>query len=102
MFSKCKVTVVKRSYDQELVETHLANSENFSACNIVKDNQEFIVSSPFEIPENMCASAWADIRPHILTMASGGTFSFMKDKNSTLATCTDPLRPVIFKITRIQ
>ena len=30
------------------------------------------------------------------------TFQFMKDKNSALAMCTDPLRPVIFEITRMQ
>ena len=102
MFSKCKITVVKRSYDKELVEYHLTNAENFSVCDLVKDNQEFIVSSPFEMPEGLCAWAWADIRPFILTIAAGGTFKFMKDKNSALAMCTDPLRPVIFKITRIQ
>jgi uncharacterized repeat protein (TIGR04076 family) len=102
MFSKCKVTVVKRSFDRELVEDHLNNPENFTICEIVKDNQEFIISSPFEMPENMCAYAWADIRPFILSIASGGTFGFMKDKNSALAMCTDPLRPVVFKITRID
>jgi uncharacterized repeat protein (TIGR04076 family) len=102
MFSKCKVTVVKRAYDKELVDNYLSNPDNFSVCEIVKDNQEFIISSPFEMPENMCAYAWADIRPFILAIASGGTFGFMKDRNSALATCTDPLRPVIFKITRME
>jgi uncharacterized repeat protein (TIGR04076 family) len=102
MFSKCRVTVVKRAFDRQLVEDHLANPENFSVCSLVEDGQEFIVNSPFEMPEGLCAWAWADIRPFILTMASGGNFGFMKDKNSALAMCTDPLRPVIFKITRIQ
>ena len=102
MFIKCKITVIKRSYDKELAENHLSSPEDFSVCNLVEDNQEFIVSSPFEMPADMCAYAWADIRPYILTMASGGTFGFMKDKNTALATCTDPLRPVIFKITRVQ
>jgi uncharacterized repeat protein (TIGR04076 family) len=76
--------------------------ENFSTCDIVSDNQEFIISNPYEMPENICAYAWADIRPSIIAIASGGTFDFMKDKNSTLATCTDPIRPVIFKIEKMD
>ncbi len=102
MFHKCKVTVVKRYINKELAFSYLKKSENFSACNIVKDNQEFIVSAPFELPEGLCASAWADIRPFIMTIASGGAFSFFKEKNTALATCTDLFRPVIFKIELID
>ena len=102
MFSKCKITVIKRMFDKELVENHLEVPGNFSVCNLVEDGQEFVVNSPFEMPEGLCAWAWADIRPFILTMAAGGSFKFMKDKNSALAMCTDPLRPVIFKITRMD
>ena len=102
MFSKCKITVIKRMFDEELVENHLEGTGNFSVCNLVEDGQEFIVNNPFQMPEGLCAWAWADIRPFILTMAAGGTFRFMKDRNSALAMCTDPRRPVIFKITRMQ
>ena len=95
MFSKCKITVVKRMFDKELADGHLEGPGSFSACSLVEDCQEFIVDSPFMMPEGLCAWAWADIRPFILTMAAGGTFRFMKDKNSALAMCTDPLRPVL-------
>lgn len=49
----------------------------------------------------MCASAWADIRPYIITMATGGKFDFMKDTDVTVAICSDPFRPVIFEIKRV-
>lgn len=71
-------------------------------CNAVKENQEFTVSDPFTMPEGLCASAWADIRPHILTMAAGGDYGFCKNSSTTVATCTDPFRPVIFQIERIS
>jgi len=45
-------------------------------------------------------SAWADIRPYILAIASGGKFKFMKDENTMLASCSDLFRPVWFKIER--
>lgn len=86
----------------ELVHSFINDPKKFSACNRVKDNQEFIVPNPYEMPEGICAYAWADIRPQILALAAGSTFSFMNKKNTTVATCTDPFRPVIFKIEKIS
>lgn len=100
MYHPCKVTVIKRLFNSDIVNSYIEKPENFSICNAVQDNQEFIISNPWEMPEGICASAWADIRPFILAIASGGKFEFMKDENSTLATCTDLFRPVIFKIER--
>lgn len=98
MFHPCKITVVKKGYDGELVNNYVKNPERMKICDRVEHDQEFFVNDPWEKPENMCASAWADIRPFIITIASGGNFDFMTQENSTLATCTDPFRPVIFKI----
>ena len=98
MFHKCKITVVKRMLNQELVEEYLAEPKWMKVCNKITDGQEFIVENPYEKPEDLCASAWADIRAYIIAIASGGKFKFMKDENSILASCTDLFRPVIFKI----
>ncbi len=102
MFHTCKVTVVKKSCDMELVNSFVKSPVNFSACNTVEQDQEFIISNPYEMPEGMCAYAWADIRPQILAIASGGTFEFLKEKNTAVATCTDLFRPVVFKIEKID
>jgi len=102
MFHKCKVTVIKRTCNMDLVNSYVKIPENFSTCNRVKDNQEFVISNPYEMPEGICAYAWADIRPQILAIASGGTFEFLKEKNTAVATCTDLFRPVIFKIEKID
>lgn len=102
MFHKCKVTVIKRECKMELVSSYVKSPENFTACNIIKDNQEFIISNPYEMPEGICPHAWADIRPKILAIASGGTFSFLKETNMAVAACTDLFRPVIFEIKKID
>ncbi len=102
MFHTCKITVVKRGCNMELVNSYVKSPENFSICNRVEDNQEFIISNPYEMPEGICAHAWADIRPQILSIASGGTFDFLKEKNIAVAACTDLFRPVIFKIERMD
>ncbi len=101
-FHKCKVTVVKKGCNMEVVNSYVKHPENFSICDRVKENQEFIITNPYEMPKGICAYAWADIRPQILAIASGSTFDFLKDENSTLAACTDLFRPVIFKIERIN
>ncbi len=99
---KCKITVVKRGFNKEIVDSYVKNPERFSVCDRVEDGQEYIVTNPYEMPEGICPSAWADIRPYILAISAGGTFGMMKDENSALATCTDLFRPVIFKIERID
>ncbi len=100
MFYPCKITVIKKEFNKELINTYLGNPQRMKICNRMEENQEFFVSNPFDMPENICASAWADIRPYIITIATGGEFNFIKNKKSTLAMCTDPFRPVIFKIER--
>ncbi len=102
MFHKCKVTVVKKSFNKEIVDNYVKKPDNFTICDIVEDNQEFIVSNPYEMPENICPSAWADIRPYIIAIASGGEFDFLNNPQSSLASCTDLFRPVIFNIERIE
>lgn len=102
MFHKCKITVVRRTVDKELIDTYLEKPYFSGACDQVKDGQEFMIDNPFQMPEGMCASAWADIRPYIMTISSGGMFDFMKDKNSAIASCTDLFRPVVFKIERVM
>lgn len=102
MFHKCKVTVLQRNCNMGLVQSFVREPEKFSVCNQVKDNQEFFISNPYEMPEGLCSHAWADIRSQILAIASGSTFSFLKEQNVTVATCTDPFRPVLFKIEKIS
>ena len=102
MFNKCKITVVQRSVNTDLINEYVTDPKFFPICNKVKEGQEFYVSIPFDMPEGICASAWADIRPYVIAIASGGSFQMMKNPYSTLATCNDPFRPVIFNIERVE
>ncbi len=100
MFHKCKITVIKRSINIDLITNYVTDPSIFPICDKVKEGQEFIVSNPFDLPNGLCASAWADIRPSVIAIASGSEFKMMKKPHSSLATCTDPFRPVIFNIER--
>lgn len=102
MFKKVKITVIDKKRDSKLANEFLSDPNFLKTCNVVELGQEFIVENPFNMPIGICASAWADIRPFILTMASGGTFDFFKNPKIGVAICTDPFRPVSFKLERID
>lgn len=99
-FHPCKITVVKKEFYKDIVEEHLKDPKGMKICGLVELGQEFTVTNPYQLPEGFCASAWADIRPYIITMATGGKWDFMKNPDSAVAICSDPFRPVVFKIER--
>ena len=42
--SKCKITVVKRTINQELIDEYVSDTrENFGRCEALEDGQEFII-----------------------------------------------------------
>jgi uncharacterized repeat protein (TIGR04076 family) len=88
--------------NQNLVDQYLENPERFGICNWFQDGQEILVEDLFSIPEGFCPWAWADLRPHIMTVMSGGELPFIKPRGTLIAGCTDWFRPVIFKLERAE
>ena len=43
MFHKCKVTVIKRTSNMELVHSYMKSPDNFKVCDRVKDNRDITV-----------------------------------------------------------
>ncbi len=100
--AKCKITVLKRSLNQDLADQYL-DAEQIVQCEQFKDGQEFIVEHPFYMPKGFgCGSAWADIRNDVMLVASGGVLPWIKPRGTVISGCTDWFRPVIFKIERID
>lgn len=103
--AKCKITVIKRSLNDDLAKEHI--NMPVEQCPAFKDGQEFVI--PFaEKPEGFCNWAWDDIFKTVVTLARGGNFStdifegWMKDDRSMITCCTDGMRPVIFKVERLD
>ena len=99
---KCKITVVKRLVNQDLAADYLDVEGGFEACERFSDGQEIVVEHPFQIPDDFCPSAWADIRGDIMTVAAGGDLPWMKQRGTVISGCTDWFRPVIFKVERME
>jgi len=101
---RCKITVLKRTFHQDLVDTYLEEGcKPQGPCECFQEGQEFIVD-PSKAPGefcNRCPWAWADIYKAILSVASGANMIGAKQPGIVLAGCNDWFRPVIFKIERL-
>lgn len=102
---KCKITVLKRILNQDLIDEYLDDSyKDIGPCEHFREGQIFEID-PSVVPEDFCACctwAWADIRDDIMTIAAGGNIPGMKHGGTVISGCRDWFRPVIFKVERMD
>jgi uncharacterized repeat protein (TIGR04076 family) len=101
MMSKCKITVAKRTMNQDLVDEYLSpEREDFGLCPAFEDGQEFVIEDFPSKPEGFCGWAWASIHKDVVAMMFGGAYPWIKQPGTAITCCTDGLRPVIFRVER--
>ena len=100
---KCKITVLKRTLNQDLIKQYLEDEyKDTSLCECFSDGQVIMIEDYSMVPEGFCASAWADIRKDILAVAMGADMPGIKQRGTIITGCTDWLRPVLFKVERLD
>jgi uncharacterized repeat protein (TIGR04076 family) len=90
---KCKITVLKKTFEEELYRKFPYGSA--SACGRLEEGQVFITSSRWDPPEGFCLWAWSDLQAMIHSIHEGSEIT-------KISCCTDGLRPVTFKLERIE
>jgi len=99
---KCKITVIKRSLNQDVIDDYMKEEmKSHSLCAKFKEGEEFFVSSEFDMPDNFCHWAWADIRKDIMAIINGAQFPWFAKNGLTISGCTDWFKPVLFKIEKL-
>lgn len=103
---KCKITVLKRECYTDLQEQYLKNPKA-GPCHMFKEGQEFIVDGSNYVTMldgKFCSEAWAAIGHYIYAAIQGGSlmYGWTNDEKIQIACCSDGVRPVIFKIERID
>ena len=97
---KVKITALVQSEYPEL----MAKYENpLSEPCSVQIGQSWC--SQGEKPEGFCESAWQNLFPYVLALASGGGDFFdgwMKNPHSALISCNDGFRPVSFLLETME
>ena len=105
MRKKVKVTVLKRLkpkdvFGDDIPPAYTSGAEE--ACPRFTDGQEFIVEETPVVPAGFCGWAYADIQRDIIHLAFGGDFPWMQQEGFQIACCTDGMRPVIFRLERLD
>lgn len=96
---KCKITVLKKYFDEELAKKY--GAENLTPCKMFDIGQEFYAD--WECPKGFCNEAWKAIYQYVFALSHGVDNLFyynnwIKEKGVAICSCNDGLRPVIFKI----
>ena len=100
--SKCRITVLKVTINQDLVDEYMDAGPDYGPCSIFQVGQEFTLEQPWDPPKGFCAWAWADIKHTILALMTGSNKPWLKRPGVEIAGCTDWYRPVYFKLERVD
>ncbi len=101
--AKVRITVLKTDYDEELAREYGDNVTG--CCTLFKPGQVIECERHYQ-PEAICGEAWKCIQHYVYALYHGATEplgkGWMKKGNVAIATCNDGLRPVTFKIERVE
>ena len=103
---KVKITVLKRAVFKDIAEEYgnpkFLEHWNFTPCGLFQDGQEFILDHGLDQPEGFCSYAFADIRHELMVVLNGGNRHYVKSPGTAIVCCTDAMKPVLFKIERLD
>ena len=96
--TKCKITVLKRGFDEELAKEY--GAEGLGRCPMLREGQVFYAD--YAKPEGFCDEAWKAIYQYVFALSHGcGKFYYgdwIRTPGVAICSCNDGLRPVIFKL----
>lgn len=103
--TKAKITVIKKLSATDIYSDDMpveTNPKMFAPeCDQFELGQEFILEG-IDCPKGFCNWAFADIQRDITHIFFRGNYPWFKEKGVAISCCTDGLRPVVFKIERIE
>ena len=99
---KCMITVLKRHFNKDLAKKF--GVVGLSKCPMHKEGQTYF--SDCVKPEKFCDEAWKAIYQYVFALAHGSEIFFNNDwikiPGVAICSCNDGIRPVIFKIERVN
>ena len=100
---KLKITVLKTLNGKDIYGENLPVTPNYPlVCDVFNEGDEFIIDDTGEKPEGFCQWAWDDLTRMILILQYDGNSPFIEEDGTFLGCCTDAVRPVIFKLERLE
>jgi uncharacterized repeat protein (TIGR04076 family) len=104
MPNKFRITVVRKIDTKEIYGKRMPEiKEDFpTTCTLWEEGKKFIVEEDGKMPAEFCTWAWRDIYKDLSVLRFGGNFPWITKPGIAYTCCTDGLRPVVFKIEKIQ
>jgi len=97
--SRVKITVLKRVDPSVIFDGEVPNlpgtDEKYGICT-------FYENDAIRMPEGFCTWAWRDIFKDLSVLRFGGNFDPWVEKGVAITCCTDGIRPVSFKMERVE
>jgi len=101
--SYVKITVLKTDFDDELAKRYGVDS--IAMCPLHTVGQEIVCEQHYQ-PVEICGEAWKAMQHYVYALYHGATEPFgkgwMREPGVAIVTCNDGLRPVTFKIERVD
>ena len=98
--NRVKITVLKKTFDQELADEYGANG--LGPCPMLRQGDVFFAD--YAKPDGFCDEAWKAIYQYVFALAHGSGKElfyygdWIRKPGVAICSCNDGLRPVIFKL----
>ena len=100
--NKLRITVLRTLDPEKLFDPlPVTLKQPLGPCEIFTEGQEIFVDEKLGMPEGFCETAWRNFNHNIRVLGYDGELPFFEETNLAINSCTDGMRPVIFKIERI-
>ena len=100
---KVKLTIVKTFEPKDILGHEFIRDDGrpIVPCGY-KVGEEYIVDETGNMPEGFCHHAWYGLYKNVNILRNGGNFEGWTGKDMIYTACPDGIRPVIFKVERIN
>lgn len=101
--STIKITVIKQFEPKDIIGEPFVRLDGrpIEKCGM-KEGLEFIVPESGDMPKGFCHHAWYGLYKNVSVLRNGGGFPDWTGDNMIYTACPDGIRPVCFKIERID
>lgn len=101
---KVKITVIKKLDMRELFGDEDVGAADGMApvCGAFAVGDEFVIDSGTGMPDGFCQGAFMDLSRFISGLRFGADYPWMKEPGTMVCACPDGLRPVIFRLERLD
>jgi len=100
---KVKITVLKKLNGEDIYGKELPITPKYPlVCDRIDEGKEFIVEDTGKMPEGFCVGAWNDLIRVVDHLQFDGDYPWFEEKGIALISCHDAVRPVIFKLERLE